>query len=335
MPTMAESPRPAQSHFDPDEFRMTVGEHLEELRRRMIRGLTGFALATVVCLIFGTTITTFLCRPLVNELLRVHLTPQVQSADPSDVFMVYIQVSLVFAGCVAAPWMLYQLWQFVAAGLYPTERQYITRYVPLSIGLLLTGMVFVYTVVLPLTLRFFIAFALAFPIDIGLPTLRSAVTSTAPSTRSSDVASAIAATDQDPANPAIGQIWYNAREQRLKIFVGDNTVRVIPFGGSNLIGQQQYMLPEYISLVIRLLLTFGLAFQLPLVVMAVAKVGIVDVPALKRFRRYVYFGMALLAAALTPGDVVTAMLALLFPLIFLYELGIILAARSARATAME
>jgi sec-independent protein translocase protein TatC len=74
-----------------------------------------------------------------------------------------------------------------------------------------------------------------------------------------------------------------------------------------------------------MLLTFGLSFQLPLVVMALAKIGIVDVQTLKHMRRYVYFGLAILACAITPGDVITASVALVFPLILLYELGIWLA----------
>ena len=83
--------------------------------------------------------------------------------EVSESFMVYIKISMITAAAFASPWMVYQLWQFVAAGLYPHERKYITKYLPLSITLLITGMVFLYVVVLPLMLRFFVAF------NIGLP----------------------------------------------------------------------------------------------------------------------------------------------------------------------
>ena len=74
-----------------------------------------------------------------------------------------------------------------------------------------------------------------------------------------------------------------------------------------------------------MLLTFGLSFQLPLVVLALVRIGIVDIDQLKAFRRYVYFAITILAAAITPGDVITATILLMIPLIFLYELGIWLA----------
>ena len=70
--------------------------------------------------------------------------------------MVFIDISLISAAALASPWILYQLWQFVAAGLYPHERKYVTRYLPLSIALLISGMLFVYFLVLPWTLEFFI-----------------------------------------------------------------------------------------------------------------------------------------------------------------------------------
>jgi sec-independent protein translocase protein TatC len=129
--------------------------------------------------------------------------------------------------------------------------------------------------------------------------------------------------DGDPPSPREYQIWFDGSQDRLKFF-SKGKVRVIPFGPANLINTQ-FTLPDYLDLVLRLLLTFGLAFQLPLVVMALARLGIVELATLKKLRRYVYFGLSVLAASLAPGDVVTATLALLAPLILLYELGLFLA----------
>jgi len=86
-----------------------------------------------------------------------------------------------------------------------------------------------------------------------------------------------------------------------------------------------FELSEYLDLVLRLLLTFGLCFQLPLVVMVAVRLGFVKAEQLTSKRRHVYFGMTVLAAAVSPGDVVTATLLLLAPLILLFELGIFLA----------
>ena len=80
----------------------------------------------------------------------------------------------------------------------------------------------------------------------------------------------------------------------------------------------------YIDMVVGLLLSFGLAFQMPLVVLALNKIGIMSIEVLKKWRRVVYFSMSIVAACIVP-DVATGMIALLIPLILLYELGILLA----------
>src|SRR3954468_4958691 len=156
----------AQGHFDPDSYRMTIGEHLEELRTRMVLGIIGFTLAAVVCFIFGEKVVWWFCRPLMQALAANGFSPQVYMHEVSESFMVYIKISMITAAAFASPWMVYQLWQFVAAGLYPHERKYITKYLPLSISLLITGMVFLYVVVLPLMLKFFVAFNIGLPIAV-------------------------------------------------------------------------------------------------------------------------------------------------------------------------
>ena len=82
---------------------------------------------------------------------------------------------------------------------------------------------------------------------------------------------------------------------------------------------------DYIGFVLTLMLVFGLAFQLPLVLMALVRVGLVEIEFLKKQRRIVYLIMTIVAAVIAPGDVVTTMVALLIPMFLLYELGIWLA----------
>jgi len=77
--------------------------------------------------------------------------------------------------------------------------------------------------------------------------------------------------------------------------------------------------------VLMFMLVFALAFQLPLVQLALVRVGLVEITFLRKQRRLVWFIMAAVAAVIAPGDVVTSMLALLVPLLFLYEFGIWLA----------
>jgi sec-independent protein translocase protein TatC len=303
--------------FDPDDYRMTMGEHLEELRYRLILAIGGMLAMAGVCLFFGEKVFTIFCRPLIHELAAEHLSTQLYYDELGQPFMVYIKVSLVCAAVFAGPWMLFQLWQFVAAGLYPAERKYITKYVPLSIGLLISGFLFVYFIILPWTIVFFLKFGNSVALPREQP---SRFATTQPNTP----VMIIPVINGDWPNPVRGQMWFNQDEERLKLFLNKDDMRVIPFGPSNLLSPH-ISLPEYIDLVLTTLLTFGLCFQLPLVVLALAKIGIVDVKQLRSFRRYVYFGLAVVAATMTPGDVVTAMLALMAPLVLLYELGILLA----------
>lgn len=100
-----------------DEYRMTLGEHLEELRKRMVLALGGFAVLLVICLIYGRQVTAYFCLPLITVLQDRGLNPQVFSNQLADGFMVFIRISMISAAVLASPWMVYQLWQFVAAGL--------------------------------------------------------------------------------------------------------------------------------------------------------------------------------------------------------------------------
>ena len=91
-------------------------------------------------------------RETANEANRP-VTLNVQEA-----FMMYIKVSLVSGVIFASPWIFYQLWQFVAAGLYPHERRYVHVYLPMSIGLFLGGVLFCFFLALPLLLDFLLSY---------------------------------------------------------------------------------------------------------------------------------------------------------------------------------
>jgi sec-independent protein translocase protein TatC len=313
--------------FDPDHYRMTIGEHLEELRGRLVWGLLGFGIAVVVCLIFAKShVVPWFCRPLVQVLVDKDINPQLVVDQVGEGFMVYITISIISAAAIASPWMLYQAWQFVAAGLYPHERKYVTKYMPVSIFLLISGMVFVYLLVLPWSIEFFVDFNDSFQLQYDAPIREN--THPAPAV-AVPAAVAIPMLHGDPTNPVEGMLWLDLDQGKLKLFFGGKA-RVISFNSPNLLAQE-YKLSDYIDLVIGMLITFGLSFQLPLVVLALERIGIVDVPALRAGRQYVYFALVIVAAVITPGDYVTATVALIVPLILLYELGIRLAASGKKA----
>src|SRR3954447_26268021 len=105
-----------RTDFDPNEYRMTIGEHLEELRGRLILGLMGFVVAACITLPLGKRVINVFCRPLTNALWRCNMNPQMYYREAAEPFMVYMNISLISAGVLASPWLLYQLWKFVAAG---------------------------------------------------------------------------------------------------------------------------------------------------------------------------------------------------------------------------
>jgi Sec-independent protein secretion pathway component TatC len=129
--------------------------------------------------------------------------------------------------------------------------------------------------------------------------------------------------DPLPKDRTSGMMYFDQSQLRLKIII-NGAPRVIAIN-SDLLIAPEIKLSTYIDLVVGMLITFALSFQLPLVVLALERIGIIQIEALQNMRRYVYFGMSILAAAITPGDVITATVALIFPLCALYELGIWLA----------
>src|SRR5438874_1028489 len=160
--TMTAIPRQKVDH--PDHYRMTVGEHLEELRSRLILGLVGFVIGAVICLALGkSVILPLFTRPLTQAQVRCGLNPQLYYTEPAQPFVVYMEISMVCGAVLASPWLLYQLWQFVASGLYSRERKLVTKYLPLSIILLIAGELTLYFLVLPVTLEFFFRFGASLP----------------------------------------------------------------------------------------------------------------------------------------------------------------------------
>jgi Sec-independent protein secretion pathway component TatC len=312
--------------FNPEDYRMSIGEHLDELRARLFLGVAGFFVACVVCFIFGEHVTRWFIKPFVEACDRNHIDPRMYTREVAESFMTYIKIVMITAATLAGPWIVYQIWQFIAAGLYPHERKYVTKYLPLSIFLLIAGMAFLYFYVLPLMIEFFLAFTLGEPFAQRQPYPTPPPGTTQPAVTLPRYAG-------NPPDPQPGQMWIDTRIGIIKICPMPGVVRVMPFGSEGLVVPQITM-ADYIDMVVGLLLSFGLAFQMPLVVLALHKMGIMEIPTLKKWRRVVYFSMSILAACIVP-DVATGMVALLVPLILLYEMGILLATWSDKKAKAE
>ena len=134
---------------------MSLGDHLEELRSRLILALVGLAVGAIICLFFGSKIITFIEKPYTNIM---GAEARLQTLAPADGFVSYIKISLIAGLLLSSPWVFYQLWMFIAAGLYPNEKRYVRLATPFSAVLFVAGALFFILVVAPITLGFLVKF---------------------------------------------------------------------------------------------------------------------------------------------------------------------------------
>jgi sec-independent protein translocase protein TatC len=130
--------------------KMTLIEHLDELRSRLIRALIGLGVGMVIALILSQPVLQVIERPF-NEAVGKPLV----TTDIMVPFNIYMQIALYMGLVIGAPWIFYQIWMFVAAGLYTHERKYVVYAVPFSAGLFITGALFFLFYVSPMLLKAF------------------------------------------------------------------------------------------------------------------------------------------------------------------------------------
>ena len=132
---------------------MSVGDHLEELRKRVIYALLGVAVCTVAGLIFGGKIINFIELPYTAVMGK---DSQLQTLAPAEGLTSYFKITLISGLILSSPWVFYHLWMFVAAGLYPHEKRYVNVAAPFTAVLFICGAVFFLLVVAPLALQFLV-----------------------------------------------------------------------------------------------------------------------------------------------------------------------------------
>ncbi|MBT9506021.1 twin-arginine translocase subunit TatC [Rhodoferax sp.] len=225
-------------------------QHLFELRDRLLRALYGVAAVLGVLLFYPgpSKLYDLLAMPLVKALPEGSRMIAVGVVSP---FLVPIKVSVLAAIGLSLPWILYQVWAFVAPGLYRHEKKLVLPLVAASTILFYMGAAFCY----------FFVFGQAFP----------AIQKMAPV-----------------------------------------SVAVSPD------------IEAYLDFVITMFIAFGVAFEVPIVVIVLARMRIVTIAQLKGFRTYFVVGAAAVAGLVTPPDPVS-MIALLVPMCLLYEVGILAA----------
>ncbi len=143
----------AAKDFEFDQKEMSFLDHLEELRWHVIKALVGLALAMILC---GVFVEFIVQKVLLSPLLAVGLRAQVLA--PYGIVMLYIQAVLVSGLILSMPNTLYWLWKFVAPGLMPEERRYVSGIVGSTSFLFFAGCAFGYFVLIPAALTFFAGF---------------------------------------------------------------------------------------------------------------------------------------------------------------------------------
>lgn len=141
-----------------DEARMTIWEHLEELRRRIIVAAGGVLVTTVAAWCLRIQLLAWLVAPYQRTwLVRFHKPLVLQTLAPADAFLGYLELS-VMAGIVgAAPLVFYELWAFISPGLYKKEKRLVVPFVTFSTVLFLGGVAFAYLVAFPFTFNYFLS----------------------------------------------------------------------------------------------------------------------------------------------------------------------------------
>jgi sec-independent protein translocase protein TatC len=247
---------------DHDATPMTVGEHLEELRRRLLWALAGLGAGAACALAGAKWMLQLLERPYLQVMQHLGRDDTLVVLDASAGFVMYLKVALVGGLILASPWVFWQLWRFVAAGLYPRERRWVLPAVPFCTGLFLAG-------------AGFFLFVVAEPM-----------------------------------------LWF---------FVGFNDYLGV---------RTQLTLANHVTMMLRLMVVFGLAFQLPLALAILGRMGLVTARSLGTYRRHVIVGLFVFAAlATSPSPVDQVLLAL--PMWGLYELGVLLVWLSQRRRESE
>lgn len=159
---MATPPRPelptGVAEGGESEGRMSFFEHLTELRKRLVYSLIAIGVGAMAGFSVAEKMLAFISRPMQEALRHAHVSDKLIYTSPTGVIALIIHLGLYLGLVLASPIVFYQLWLFVAPGLYKHEKRAVVTFVASSVGLFLAGMAFAYFILLPYVLRFLISF---------------------------------------------------------------------------------------------------------------------------------------------------------------------------------
>jgi sec-independent protein translocase protein TatC len=307
-------------HEHPDDYTMSFGDHLDELRRRVILSLVAPVPLFVAFFFISDGLISWLLRPVYRVLRQHDLPTDLQVLSPPEFIVTKLKVSVIAALVLTAPWILWQAWLFIAPGLYRQERRFVNFLIPASGVLTIAGLALLYYVMLPLLLHVLVMFAANIEIDTGAPSPDPQVVTALASPEPLPIVTTA------PTDPAAGERWLLAPNLTLHVAVADEdgvvSATLVPHGADGRI-DQSFRISFAINFILVLMLGIAVAFQMPLVILLLGWVGLVTPAWLRKRRGYAAALCAVVSAIITPADA-TSMLIMLVPLYGLYELGIAL-----------
>jgi len=141
---------------------MSLMAHLEELRKRMIFSVVGVLVGFLSCWSFADRIFGLMQQPIIGVLRHHGIAGGLVYLNPTEPFNLYLEVALVGGLFAASPFVFYQLWLFIAPGLYRTEKRYVLPFLLSTVGLFTAGGLFGYKMVYPASLDFLIGYGQRF-----------------------------------------------------------------------------------------------------------------------------------------------------------------------------
>jgi len=144
-------------------LRMSFMEHLEELRSRIIKALYGLLVSFVVSLTFANELWKIISEPAIAALTHLNvIPPKLAQLEPMESFsIIWVQLPLLCSVFIASPWIVWQLWAFIAPGLYKKERRWAMPFVLLTAGLFIGGGLFAYFVAFRYGLEFLLGIGMS------------------------------------------------------------------------------------------------------------------------------------------------------------------------------
>lgn len=274
-----------------DDSSAPLVEHLIELRNRLIWSVAAFIVAVVLAFCVSEPILRFMLKPIEHSMRALgNANPVMQYTAPQEYFFVLVRISAVAGLALSFPVIAYQLWRFVAPGLYKHEKAAFLPFLVASPLLFIAGASFAHFVVTPMAMNFFLGFAdAASVVSAILPNLTDSV-------------------------PVDGVIEPAAKTGIDIVFQGK--------------------VNETLDISLKLIVAFGLCFQLPVLLTLMGKAGLITAAGLAGTRRYAIVLILIVAAIATPPDVMSQLI--LFAAVYpLYEVSILLIRRSEKKREKE